>query len=250
MSDDVFNSSTGETQDPVNPLDALVGPGKKFETIEDLAKGKLEADLHIQKLEGEAQLTREQLTELKQKAEKNVTLTEMLDQFKKAQKGSEADGTTPLTEEALKQLVKQVMEGETEAQTRADNRRAANQAVLQKLNGDVEAARAYVAEMAKKHGMTVEQAQALGESSPSAFRTIMGIDQKVPVHTGEAGVSSIPAHSAPLSKADVVDGHRTKAYYDRVKKEMGAAAYWKDQRLQKQYYADAFALGERFNKPI
>lgn len=248
MSDDVFNSETGGEQDPVNPLDALVGPGKKFETIEDLAKGKLEADQHIKRLEGEAQLTREQLTELQKKAEKNVTLSEVVDQFRKSQKGSTDDGTTPLTEEALKQMVKQVMDGEQETQTRAANRRAANEAVLQKLNGDVEAARAYVAEVAKKHGMTVDQAQALGESSPSAFRTLMGIDQKVPVHQGS--VTSIPGHTAPLTKADVIDGHRTKAYYDNLKKEMGPAEYWKDQRIQKQYYADAFALGERFNKPI
>jgi uncharacterized protein YifE (UPF0438 family) len=246
MSEDVFSSQTVDNTTPVNQLDELVGPGKKFETVEALAKGKLEADLHIKRLEGEAQLTREQLTDLQQKAEKNVTLSGILDQFKKAQQDSEEGKTTPVTEESLKDLVKQVMNGETEAQTRAQNHRAANEAVLHKLNGNVEAARAYVAEKAKAHGMTVEQVQALGESSPSAFRNIMGIDQQVPAQRGQQGVSSLASYQPPTGATEVVDGHKTKGYYDRLKKEMGVAAYWNDSKLQKQYFADAFALQERF----
>lgn len=245
MSEDVFSSQTGDTM-PANPLEALVGPGKKFETVEALAKGKLDADLFIKKLEGEAQLTREELALAKQQADKNTNLSDVLMELKKAQTGSTEGNTTPQTEDSLIALVKQVMSGETEAQTRAANHRAANEAVLQKLNGNVEAARAYVAEKAKAHGMTVEQVQTLGESSPSAFRTIMGIDQQVPAHKGQAGVSALASYQPPTGATEVVDGHKTKAYYDKLKKEMGAAAYWKDAKLQKQYFADAFALQERF----
>ena len=45
-----------------------------------------------------------------------------------------------------------------------------------------------------------------------------------------------------------IDGHKTKAYYDNLKKEMGASVYWNDSKIQGQYYKDAVALGDRFNK--
>jgi len=244
MSDDnVFNTPTGGNNE--SALGELVGEGKKFATIEDLAKGKLEADTHIQRLEGEATLTREQIGELQKKAEKNVTLSELMETMKKANKGAEEGGNPSLDTDSLSKMVKEIMDGEHESQTKSENRRTANSAVLDKVNGDVEAARSYVAERAKQLGMSVEQVQALGEDSPSAFRTLMGIDPST--RLPQPGVTQLPGQAPPRDTATVIEGHHTKAYYDALKKEMGAVEYWTDDKLQKQYYADAFALGTRFN---
>lgn len=244
MSDDVFKTGDKPGEEG-SALEQLVGEGKKFATIEDLAKGKQEADAHIAKLEGEAELSREQLAELGKKAEKNVALSEIMEAVKNANKEGESEGKT-LDEEALKELVKDVISGESEAQTKSDNRRAANQAVLDKLDGNVEAARAYVAEVAKENGMTVDQVQSLGETSPSAFRKLMGLE--VPAHDGK-GITPLPNKQPPTDNTgEVIDGHKTKAYYTRLKREMGAVEYWTDDALQKQYFKDAMALGERFNQ--
>ena len=63
---DSFNSNEGqpapEAQLDTNSfLDQLVGEGKKFANIEDLAKGKLNSDEHIDKLENENQRLRQEL---------------------------------------------------------------------------------------------------------------------------------------------------------------------------------------------
>jgi hypothetical protein len=49
------NSTTTETATTTTtaPVDTLVGEGKKFKTIEDLAKGKLEADAYIEQLKAQ-----------------------------------------------------------------------------------------------------------------------------------------------------------------------------------------------------
>jgi len=61
MSDDVFSTQTGD-QTSKTSLEELVGEGKKFKTVEDLAKGKLEADSFIAQLEGELKGVKGDLT--------------------------------------------------------------------------------------------------------------------------------------------------------------------------------------------
>jgi hypothetical protein len=244
MSDDVFTQTEGVSE---SALEQLVGQGKKFETIEDLAKGKLEADAFIQRLEGENQLTREQMAELEVKAQKQHTVSELIDAVKKTNEQGVKEGNQPISKDDLSNMVKSIMDGEHETQTRAQNRRQANQSVLDKVNGDVEAARSYVAERAKALNTTVEKLQALGEDSPTAFRTLMETNPSTGsqsiTHLQGTGIGSVDGQPET-----VVDGHKTKAYYDNLKKEMGASVYWNDSKIQGQYYKDAVALGDRFNK--
>ena len=239
MTEDVFSQAGSES----SALSELVGEGKKFATIEDLAKGKQEADLFIDKLEGEAKLKVEQMVELEAKAQKNHTVAELIEAVKKTNE-STTEGNQPVSNEDLSKMVKTIMDGEHVEQTKATNRAQANKAVLDKLNGDVEAARSYVAERAKALGTTVDKLQALGEDSPSAFQKLMEIDPS----TVQSGVTSLQGSQAPTDTAIVIDGHHTKAYYDALKKEMGAGKYWRDSKLQGQYHKDAMFLEERFNQ--
>jgi hypothetical protein len=43
-----------------------------------------------------------------------------------------------------------------------------------------------------------------------------------------------------------IDGHKSKAYYAKLKAEIGPAKYWNDIKIQGQYAKDAMALRERF----
>ena len=53
MSDDAFSTNTPTGDTNPSPLAELVGDGKKFQTVEDLAKGKQESDAFIVKLQDE-----------------------------------------------------------------------------------------------------------------------------------------------------------------------------------------------------
>lgn len=252
MSDDVFAKTTGAGDDAAaqrSTLAELVGEGKKFATIEDLAKGKLESDQFIEQLQNENKLVREQMAELEAKKVKEHTVADLVDAVKQANKQATEEGNQPISEDRLSTMVREIMEGELEAQTRAENRSRANKAVLDKVNGDVEAARSYVAERAKELGMSVENLEVLSESSPSAFLKLIGQEP----HTGSQSTAGIhnTANTARLegtAKQDVIDGHHTKHYYDKLKAELGPAKYWNDTKIQAQYLKDATALADRFNQ--
>ena len=251
MSEDVFgktdDQSEGESND--NPLLQLVGDGKKFATVDELARGKLEADQFIEQLQNENKLAREQLTELESKKAKEASVADLVDAVKNANKQATEEGNQPISEDRLSTMVREIMEGESEAQTRATNRARANKAVLDKVSGDVEAAKSYVAEKAKELNMSVDNLQALSEESPSAFLKLIGSEP----NTGSQSAASLPgaANSGSFesgAKQDVVDGVHTKHYYDKLKADLGPAKYWNNTKIQAQYLKDATALGDRFNQ--
>lgn len=249
MSDDVFEQTPTEGEQPEsNPLHELVGEGKKFATLDELAKGKLESDKFIDQLQGELKTVREQMAELEEAASKKATVSDLVKAVENANKKVDEEGNQPVSEEQLKKLVTDIMEGQTEAQTRASNFKQANQSVLDKFNGDVEAARAYTAERAKQLGLTTDKLRALGEESPSAFRALMDVKAS----TGSQSVTALPEVNVERggnpARQEVVNGHHTKAYYDRLKAELGPAKYWNDTKIQGQYFKDAQALGDRFNQ--
>jgi len=252
MSDDVFAQTEGAGDDDAGTrsyVADLVGEGKKFQTVDELAKGKLEADQFIEQLKKENALVREQMAELESKKVKETSVNDLMEAIKKTNAQAEAEGNQPISEEALRKTVGEIMEGRLEEQTRAENRARANKAVLDKVQGDVEAARSYVAERAKELGMSVERLQTLSEDSPSAFLKL--IDSKPTSGSQSTAAIHGAANTANFegrAKQDVIDGHHTKHYYDRLKADLGPAKYWNDTKIQAQYMKDATALGDRFNQ--
>jgi len=240
MSDVFEKSPTGQEGSLV---EQLVGEGKKFATVEDLAKGKLEADSFIEQLEGENKLTREQLAAIEGQSEKQATIAELIEAVKGSNKQEVAEGNQPVSDDDLSKKIEEIIGSKNAEQTREANFKQANQAVLDKVNGDVEAAKSYVAERAKQLGTSVERLKSLGEESPAAFRELMKLDPS----TGSPGVASIAGVQPPQDTPTAIEGHHTKAYYDQLKKEIGPGKYWTDTKIQAQYLKDATALGDRFN---
>jgi hypothetical protein len=246
---DVFAQTEGKESGDTNPLQELVGEGKKFTNVEELARGKLQADTFIEQLKEELKLTREQMGNLEQQAQKKATVSELVDAVKNANNPEQNEsGNHPISEDQLQEMVNSILDGRNEAQTRVSNYQQANQSVLDKFEGDLEAAKAYTAERAKQLGMSTDQLKALGEESPSAFRQLMEVSHS----TGSQGVSGLPERKVEGpnhgNRKEVVDGHHTKAYYDKLKAELGPVKYWNDTKIQGQYLQDAHALGDRFNQ--
>lgn len=247
MPEDVF--STDQSVDKT-ALEQLVGEGKKFATVEDLALGKIKSDSHIQQLEGEAELSRKQMAEIEGSNKQSEQVAELLAAVRKHQEVKPDEGDNQLSAEDLRKNVIEIMQGETNAQTRASNRELANQSVLDKVDGNVEAARTYIAERAKQLGMTPDALAELGETSPEAFTKLVEIDTKqtTPSISGISGVTTETLDGTPRDL--MVDGTHTKAYYDKLKSEIGIRAYWSDPKIQGKYLKDAEKLGDRFNQQI
>lgn len=245
---DVFETADqgGEQESEAGTLAELVGEDKKFKTVEDLAKGKLEADAFIEKLKEENAMALDELKKYQGEQDNSAKVAELLETVKSMSQQQDSEGTNQFSDEALSEKIREIMQGVSAEQTAKLNREKGNELVLAKVGGDVEAAKLFVAERAKELGLKPSALAELSEISPAAFAKL--IDAK---SAGSSGTVNLQ-HSntrAMEAHADVesIDGHHTKAYYDRMRKEMGTVKYLQDRRMQNQYLKDAMALGERFN---
>lgn len=248
MIEDVFINDNQEGGNE-SALDALVGEGKKFNDVEGLAKGKQESDTHITKLEGEQAELKTQLEKLQKEKGTEYTVAELMKAVREATAKEGSTGDKPMSNEELQEVIKSVMEGETAANTKAANRAQGNKLVLDKVDGNVEAAKALVAERAGKLGMSPAKLAELSEESPSAFARLMEIDTST-ASSGTAGLDKINTESLGANQPVLeVDGHKTKSYFDAKRKEMGNRAYLNDSVLQGELQRSSQALGvERFNQ--
>ena len=241
MSDDVF--ATDQSGDSV--LDTLVGAGKKFDNVEALAKGKQESDEHIKTIEQENAKLKEDL----EKAGADSNINELIEAVKQAQaikQSSEGDKT--MSQEELQEVIRSIVKDDNTADTKAANRAKGNALVLQKVDGNVEAARALVTERATALGMTPKALAELSEESPEAFAAL--IDPKTSIASSGSptqldGVRTdvLDSNTIPLEE----DGFKTKAWFDAKRKEVGHVKYINDQTIQRELTRSMNGLGERFN---
>jgi hypothetical protein len=243
---DVFDSTTTVSEQSGSALDQLVGEGKKFKTVEDLAAGKLKSDTFVEQLEGENKAAREKVAELEGASKEKATVADLIEAVRNTNKEDPA-GEQPLSEEAFAAKIKNIMQGETDEQTRKSNREQSNQSVLDKVEGNADAARVYLEGRAKELRMSVAQLTELGERSPEAFTELMNIGptnkSPTPAISSLDGINTIVT---PQGSDEVVDGHRTKAYYDKLKGEIGITKFWNDPKIQGAMYKDQMALGDKF----
>ena len=152
-----------------------------------------------------------------------------------------------MSDEDFQDRVKDIISGVSEGTTRATNRALGNKLVLQKTDGNEDAAKAYVAERAEALGMSRDALGELSETAPQAFAKVMGLDtNQVPKSTTTLPGINTQTQLQPNVVLEV-DGHKTKAHYDVLRKEMGVKKWLNDTSLQAAMSRDATALGAKFN---
>jgi hypothetical protein len=253
MTDDVFSSddqqnsgvleNSGETP---NVLEALVGDGKKFASVEELAEGKAKADEHITKIEAENAELREQI----EAVNKQATLTELIDAVKANAQNSEGKGDETMSTEDLENAIRNVLSSVSESDTKDANRAKGNVLVLEQVGGDVEAAKLLVAERAAAIGMTPADLRDLSEKSPEAFAKLIEKDSDgTPSNgsptalPGQQNTDALDGNTEPLE----IDGVKTKAWFDAKRKEIGHVKYINDAEIQRELVRSMNELGDRFN---
>lgn len=133
---DVFNTDPAKKDTPKDLISELVGDGKKYKTVEELARGRLEADVHIARLETEAK-------DLREKVAKAASVEDVLAAVK-ANAASAKDTPDPkdtpatgvsLTAEQVAKIVAEQVTGLRTKEVRDANRLKAN-AEMVKLFGE------------------------------------------------------------------------------------------------------------------
>lgn len=227
-------------------LDSLVGEGKKYATVEDLAKSRVAADQFIDQLKSETAGLRTELDKLLAAGSKDEALTNLLNQLKNTMnksttleppKPSDA-GNQP---QALTQddIVK-VLEAREKA---AQEERNLNEAMgkLKQVYG--EKAEAELTNIAQKLGLTVESLHSIAKASPNAFINTIGLNQR---DTSTRSMANGGRSGESVAGSTVETGVRDKAYWERKRAEMGSLAFLRNRDLNVQMHMDMQQLGSRW----
>ena len=252
---DVFSAQdNGVTEDnkdvnPANPqgdttkvsgeLDSLVGEGKKFKTVEELARGKKEADAFINRLQEELQGLRSELSE-KEEARKMVEeLRKELLEHKEPAPTKDASSTQVDIKSAVAEQLK-----ELEAKkTAEDNLKFINEKMAEKYGKD---AKEIVTKKAALMGVSKDFLQSVALQSPKAFLSMMGIEESSePSPKQQAGAQKTSVSSSVNIEAVLtnIPNKAQKSYFDGMRKE-NPTLYWSP-KIQNQI-AKAIAEGVYF----
>jgi len=244
----VFDSTVDQSAAPNNSEDnqsfvaqLVAARGEQWSNPETIAKGKLEADQHITRLEQQLKELNEDLGKTKAEQDYAKTLLETLqsqkplagtsEQSTESQSGAGKEDTT-LDPSSLKELIAQVLDNRTAEQRAADNRTKVD-SYLQQTYG-TEAGKT-VQEKAKELNLSVDYLKSIAEQSPNAFYQLIGAPKP--------RESAAPPSGSVNSVATMQSGERTYAYYRELRKS--DPVRYNSLQIQKQMFADAKKAAEK-----
>lgn len=179
------------------PLNDLVGEGKKFKTVDDLARGKLEADRFVDKLTNEQKELR---AELAQRLAEIEALKRGQTAPVEAPKPTEQPPVQKPQTQDLNSEVERIIQQREQAKAVQSNIETVTEKMT-KTFGTTEKAAEVVMQKARELGMSTDELRDMAANSPKAFFRLMGVDDK-PVTTSPGTTSWGNVRSQP-SKVEV-----------------------------------------------
>lgn len=187
-----------------NPLETLVGEGKKYATIEDLAKAYVNADQFIGQLKTENQDFRDQLNGRK-------TVEELLEEQRRTNTTQQSQGNNqppekteqpkPFTEEDLAARIKEEIQKTARENQVANNVNTVASRLIELYGSDAKA-NEVVKQKAQELGVSVEFLQGVAAQSPKAFFAQLGVDAGNPRPGGPTRGDVNPAAVSSGPRAD------------------------------------------------
>lgn len=224
------------TTDDVNYLEELVGEGKKFGTIEDLAKGKFHADTMIETLKAE-------INTLKTSSANGTNIDTLLEEIRKINAGKTGDNNgQPIGDAQVNPPPQNIEEIVLSTLTKTEQARKAQEneqksvAKMQEVWG--KDASKELSRVASTLGLTKEKLLETAQQSPEAFFTLTGLNS----NRSPASGTTVPTSSVRFESNGT--GKRDAKYYRELKKTNPTA--YKDSKTQVQMHRDALQLGEEF----
>lgn len=228
-----------------NYVEELVGDGKKFKTVEDLARGKYEADLYVETLKKRQDEINRDYLRLREENMAKQKLEDLIDQFSKLQSNNQNNDNTYVKPEIKNELdLKQV---ESLLESRLDAREAARKQqenfalVKEKLKERFGSNYSTVVkEQISDLGITESEFNDMAVKHPKLLFKTLGLDKAPNVDSFQAPPRSNQRSNsfAPTTEK------RTWSYYQKMK-ETNPNLYL-DPKIAVQMHNDAIALGESF----
>jgi hypothetical protein len=239
MADDIFNPEATPSNE--NALEQLVGEGKKYKTVEDLAKAYANADNHIVELKTDLQTTREFIAEeLKKLAEQRQATPPAQIEEPRANNPAPAAPPNDNGEDLDTRIAKALENKNTQDRLQANANLV--QDVLVEQLGSVEAATEAVISKARELGVDGKYMKETAANSPKAFFSLLGIDPAT-----KPTSSATPAPRSDVNPALVNSSApkpRTYKFHEEVRKSN--AKLYNSVSYQQQLMKDAMEMGDAF----
>lgn len=228
-----------------NYLDELVGEDKKFKTVEDLARGKAEADMYIDHFKGLHDNLREDYKRLKSEYDAGPSLKELIDQFKSS-KESNNDNTQIVNEDKsvtldsakIEELIRNQIQQTKQTDTEEQNYNLV-QAKLIEMYGPNYANT--LKQQISQLGLTADFVNDLARKHPNVLFKTLGLDGQRQTETFQAP----PKSTNQIDHFGSNTPKRTWSYYEKIRKTEPTRYF--DPKTQDQMFKDAVALGDSFN---
>jgi hypothetical protein len=224
-----------KTVDEVNYLEELVGEGKKFGTVDDLAKGKFHADTMIETLKAE-------IASLKEANANGSNIQTLLDEIKKIKGEPDDNGGQPPVQsqsnpppQNIEELVLSTLDKAKQTELVNRNR----ETVVSKLN-EVWGADAgkNLQKTARELGVSVDYLNNVAQQSPKAFFTLTGLDANRTAPSGTTVPTSTVNFGGKTSNV------RDAKFYRELKQ--ANPKLYNDSKTKVQMHRDALSMGEAF----
>lgn len=231
--------------DSTDLVGALVGDGKKFKSVEDLAKGKLEADSFIERLQMENKALREAVDG----DEKPDAVLDKIKQLMQSQ--NDGSGNKPSGSGNQSEPKAALTKDEFLALLDARERQKQAQENVNKFNSEVvrvfgEKTNEVVSKRLADLGMDAATFQAIAAQSSQAALRILGLNSEGRA-TGDTRISGSVDTAALFGDAGKQGGEvQNFAYFEKLRREMGLKYYQPE--IQQQVWEARKKLGSDFWK--
>ena len=213
----LFDETTNEI--PENPLETLVGEGKKYSDVNELAKAKIYADRTISDRERE-------LAELREDLNKRLTAEQLLEEIRqnKQPANSQAAVTPPPVTNANEKTTPVDLQAEIRKVMEEQNRTSQAQTNLSvvadklvEVFGSEDTANRIITQKAKELGVSTQFLQSVATQSPKAFFAQIGL---TPEQTRVNSTPSTPRSEVAVN-VNLNNGPKpgTYAYFETMRKE-------------------------------
>jgi hypothetical protein len=239
LDQDEQNDDTNQESDAI--LQTLVGEGKKFKSINDLARSVIHKDLHIKKIEEENRTLRQATAE-----------TKTVDQLLKALNASNSSGTTvtdrslesnqnvdvnnaPVASvEEVSKKVLEALEAKTAAQTQQNNLNQVKQALIRQFGADY--ANVLKAK-ADELGMDTDTVDMMARKTPKALFSLLGVQSTT-------SLSPSPNQSSRTEAVAGKPNEKTFSYYEKLRKSN--PKLYESKQIQNEIMQEAMRQGQNF----
>jgi hypothetical protein len=233
---DLFNDTTT----PTNYIEELVGENKKFKTVDDLAKGKYEADLYIKDLERQKDELRTDYLKLREDSMARAKLEEMIDKISAQRTSSEAPTAKESEKPAfdmsnIDEILERKLKEKELSRSKDQNTKMITDALKERYG------QSYMDVLQKQTeelGLSKEAVNYLAETSPRALMKQLGLDE-----APRTDPFRTPPRNSPFLSPKG-EQKRTWSYYKKLKDEN--PTLYLNPKTQVQMHKDYQAYGRDF----